>query len=178
MFRNILTYGVIAGLIVGVLQCGLVLATKGRHQPSDWAMVIGYTIMLIALAWVFLGVKRYRDVERGGVIGFWPALGMGLAISFVAGILYALSWELTLALAHWDFGSEYADYMIAQAKAHETGAALQRAVAEANEFRVNYQNPLYRLPMTFTEIAPVGVLVSLVTAGLLRNSRFLPVKRA
>jgi len=31
--------------------------------------------------------------------------------------------------------------------------------------------------MTFIEIFPVGVLVSLVSAGLLRNSRFLPVRR-
>ena len=38
-------------------------------------------------------------------------------------------------------------------------------------------NPLFRMPMTFTEIFPVGVLVSLITAGLLRKSTFLPAKR-
>jgi len=177
MLRNILLYGLIGGVVVGVLQCGLVLSTKGQHEPSDWAMVIGYTIMLIALSAVFVGVKRYRDVDRGGVIGFWQALGMGLAISFVAGILYALSWELTLALAHWDFGNEYANYMIAQAKAQGmTGDKLAKTVAEWEAFRANYANPLYRIPMTFTEIFPVGVLVSLITAGLMRNSRFLPAR--
>jgi hypothetical protein len=45
-------------------------------------------------------------------------------------------------------------------------------------FKVQYANPMYRLPMTFVEIFPVGVLVSLVSAGLLRNSRFLPFRRA
>lgn len=175
MFRNILTYGAVAGVVVGVLQCGLVLAMKG--SDSNWGMVLGYAAMLIALSAVFVGVKRYRDAERGGVIGFWQALGMGLAISFIAGILYALAWELTLALAHWDFANEYANYMIAHEKAKGvTGAALQKAIDEANAFRVNYANPLYRLPMTFTEIFPVGVLVSLVTAALLRNSRFLPAR--
>ena len=44
-------------------------------------------------------------------------------------------------------------------------------------FKTMYANPLLRLPMTFVEIFPVGVLVSLVTAGLLRNSRFLPMRR-
>jgi hypothetical protein len=42
--------------------------------------------------------------------------------------------------------------------------------------QVKYANPLFRLPMTFVEIFPVGLLVSAVSAGLLRNSRFLPMK--
>ena len=44
-------------------------------------------------------------------------------------------------------------------------------------FKQQYANPLFRLPMTFTEVFPVGVLVSLISAGLLRNSRFLPARR-
>ena len=176
MVRDILKYGVIAGVVVGVLQCGLVLLLSG-HQPSSWMMLYGYAAMLLALSAVFVGVKRYRDAERGGVIGFWQALGMGLAISLIAGILYAVAWEITTALAHMDFGKDYANYMIAQAKAKgATGAALQKAIAEANDFRAQYSNPLYRMPMTFMEIAPVAALVSLISAALLRNSRFLPAR--
>ena len=43
--------------------------------------------------------------------------------------------------------------------------------------RAGYRNPLIRLPMTMREIAPVGVVVSLVAAALLRNPRFLPARR-
>ena len=46
--------------------------------------------------------------------------------------------------------------------------------AQMDEFRRQYANPFFRLPMTFVEIFPVGVLISLISAGLLRNSRFLP----
>ena len=46
-----------------------------------------------------------------------------------------------------------------------------RAMAEA------YRNPLFRLPMTFVEIFPVGLLIALVSAGLLRNPRFLPARQ-
>jgi hypothetical protein len=41
-------------------------------------------------------------------------------------------------------------------------------------FAPQYADPLYRLPMTFTESFPVGVLVSLMSEALLRNPRFLP----
>jgi hypothetical protein len=43
-------------------------------------------------------------------------------------------------------------------------------------FKLQYANPMIRMPMTFAEIFPVGLLVSLVSAGLLRNPRFLPAR--
>ena len=44
-------------------------------------------------------------------------------------------------------------------------------------FKTQYAHPLFRMPMTFTEIFPVGVLVSLISAGLLRKPSFLPARR-
>jgi hypothetical protein len=176
MLRNILVYGVIGGIIVGIPTFSIPWQFA-NHVPDGMAMLIGYASMLIALTTVFLGIKRQRDAQ-GGVVRFLPALGMGLAISLVAGIFYVLAWELVLAVTHMDFAGGYAKAVIAQQKAKGvSGAALARTVAQMEDFKRSYANPLYRMPMTFTEILPVGVLVSLVSAGLLRNSRFLPARR-
>ncbi|HYF23867.1 MAG TPA: DUF4199 domain-containing protein [Caulobacteraceae bacterium] len=175
MLRQILTYGAVAGLIVGVPMFAMTL-TVG-HLPMPWGMVVGYLVMLIALSAVFLGVKRRRDRDLGGVIRFWPALGMGLAISLVASILYVLSWEAATAISGLDFAAEYGETMLAQKRAEGASAAeLAEMSAELQAWSVQYQNPLFRLPMTFSEIFPVGVLVSLITAALLRNSRFMPAR--
>jgi hypothetical protein len=140
-------------------------------------MLIGYSIMLIALSTVFVAIKRRRDVDLGGVIRFWPAFGLGLGISLVAGVLYVVAWESAVAVTHSDFASTYANALIEQQKAKGvTGEALAKFIAGMEQFKIQYANPLYRLPMTFAEIFPVGVLVSLVSAGLLRNSRFLPAR--
>lgn len=175
MLRKILIYGVIAGLVAGAALSATTVVMD--HQASQsYAMALGYASMLVALSAVFVGIKRYRDVEGGGVIGFWPALGMGVGISLVAGILYVLAWELTQAMTHMDFATSYGDAMIAQQKAKGASAeAVAKLTAEMAQFKAQYADPLYRLPMTFIEIFPVGVLVSLVSAGLLRNPRFLPV---
>jgi len=176
MFRKILAYGAIAGLIVGIPLSAMVVTMKGHEM--HYGMLIGYATMLVALSTVFVAIKRHRDIDLGGVIGFWPAFGLGLGISFVAGIIYVLAWETTVALTHLDFASGYAKIMIEQKKANGvTGAALAKFTAEMEQFKVQYANPFYRLPMTFIEIFPVGVLVSLVSAGLLRSSRFLPLRR-
>jgi hypothetical protein len=41
-----------------------------------------------------------------------------------------------------------------------------------------YANPLFRLPMTFLEIFPVGVLITLISAAILRKSEALPASPA
>jgi hypothetical protein len=147
------------------------------HMPMAWGMLIGYATMLIALSAVFIGIKRYRDVELGGVIRFWPALALGLGISVVASVMYVFAWEFTVAVTHMDFATGYANALIKQKQAAGvTGAQLEQFVAEMEKFKSDYANPLFRLPMTFIEIFPVGVLVSLISAALLRNARLLPAR--
>jgi len=177
MLKIILRYGVIGGLIVGISLSGIVL--QGSHVEGYWGYLIGYLTMLVGLSTIFIAIKKHRDTDLGGVIRFWPAFGLGLGISVVASILYMLAWESILDFTHLDFAGTYAQSMIDAAKAKGlTGDALAKAVAEAEQFKTLYANPLYRLPETFIEIFPVGVLVSLVSAALLRNSRFLAAKRA
>jgi len=177
MLRTILKYGVISGLVVGGFELVTFVVFSGM-PPLKYGMVIGYTTMLIALSAVFVGIKHHRDVDRGGVIGFWPALGVGLGVSFIAGIFYVAAWEAVQAMTHMDFASSYAQAIIASEKAKGASAqTLAKLTADMETFKVQYANPMYRLPMTFVEIFPVGVLVSLISAALLRNSRFLPARR-
>lgn len=177
MTRMILSYGSIAGLIVGLPLFAITVALQGHPAPS-WGAALGYTTMLVALSLVFVAVKRHRDQVRGGVIGFWPAFGLGLAISGVASLFYVLAWELALAVTGIDFGADYARAVVESKRAAGLdGAALEKLRAEMATFARQYRSPLYRLPMTLMEIAPVGVLVSVVTAGLMRNSRFMPARR-
>ena len=177
MLHKILSYGAIAGLIVGIPMLAMMLATAG-NPPLEYGMLVGYTTMLVALSTVFVAIKRQRDLNGGGVIRFWPAFGLGLGISAVAGLLYVLAWEAALAITQADFISSYTETLVAEQQAKGAGpAAIAKLRAEMEAFRVSYANPLFRMPMTFAEIFPVGVLVSLVSAGLLRNPRFLPARR-
>ena len=177
MLRSIVRYGVIGGLIVGIALSGMTLGI-GHDPGSPWSYLYGYLTMLLGLSTIFIAIKQHRDTNLGGVIKFWPALGLGLGISLIAGIFYVIAWEAVLYFGHLDFAGEYAKAMIEAAKTKGlTGDALAKAVAEAEQFKTMYANPLYRITETFIEIFPVGVLVSLVSAGLLRNSRFLAARR-
>lgn len=177
MLKTMIAYGTIAGLIAGVPLTVLTLSMSG-HQMMHWGMWFGYASMLLAFTTIFVAIKRRRDNEGGGVIRFWPAFALGLGIAFVAGLFYVAAWEIGQALSGGDFAAVYSRAMIDQQRAAGvSGEALARYTAEMADFRRSYANPLFRLPMTFIEIFPVGVVVSLVAAALLRNPRFLAARR-
>lgn len=179
MLRSILYYGVIAGLIVGI-PLFLIGVTLDGHVGGALGMVLGYTIMLIALTTVFVAMKRRRDIELGGVIRFWPAFGYGLAISAVAGLLYVGAWELAMQFMDGDFAATYAQATIDAARAKgATAGEIARLSADMADFQAMYADPLKRVLMTFfMEFFPVGLLVSLISAALLRNSRFMSARAA
>jgi hypothetical protein len=171
MTRIILTYGLISGLVIIGVSLGVIVAF------GDGSLWLGYLTMLVGLSAILVGVKQHRDQALGGVIKFWPAFGIGLGIAVVASLIYVAVWEVYLAATHYTFMDKYADAMLAAKRtAGVTGAAYAKAVAEAETMRVQYANPLYRLPETFVEIFPVGLLIALVSAALLRNPKILPAR--
>ena len=176
MKNVIVRFGIIAGLIVGIPMI-LYMTSIPERAPTAPNMLLTYIVMLVALSMVFVGIKQYRDRALGGVIKFMPAFIVGLGISAVAGVFYAIAWEVSMAFMKFDFSEFYANAMVEQARANGADAqGIAAAAAQAAEFTRMYANPLIRVPMTFLEIFPVGILVSLISAAVLRNSRVLPAR--
>jgi hypothetical protein len=174
MTRIILTYGLISGVVVIAGIMGSMLLKGGAPHSSVW---LGYLIMLVALSSILVGVRQYRDQALGGVIKFRTALLLGLGIAAVAGLAYVAVWEVYLAVTHYTFMDKYvAQILETKRAAGVTGAPYEKLVAELETMRRRYANPLYRLPMTFAEIFPVGLLIAVVSAALLRNPKFLPAR--
>lgn len=175
MIRIALIYGVLAGSIV-IASMILGFTVSDNHGLFSSA-VFGYLIMLVALTLIFVGVKRYRDRDLGGVIKFGPAFGLGVMIAVMAGVLYVIGWEINLSLTDYAFIDEYTAAIVeSKREAGITGAELENLIANMDQLVKNYGNPLFRLPMTFTEIFPVGLLVALVSAALLQNPKVLPAR--
>ena len=154
--RYALVYGLLAAAVIGaVIVSGIAFHLGGVFQ-TVW---FGYTVMVVAMIFMFVGVKRYRDVEKGGVIRFLPALGMGLAIGAVAVIAYVGIWEIYLAATRYAF------------------IDLYFSGPEMAEWKAWYSIPVNRYFTTAQELAPVAAIMAIASAGLLRNPRLLPARR-
>lgn len=176
MGRIILVYGVIAGVTVALLmRVAMMLFPEG----GTGGMVAGFSSMIIALTFVFIGTKRYRDIELGGVIRFGKALSVGFGIAAIASAFYVAAWELYLFFTNYTFMDEYTRIALEQAqKAGKSAAEIAAIGKEMDGFKTLYANPLSRMAVTFMEISPVALLMPIISAALLRNSRFMPAKAA
>lgn len=178
MLWIILIYGLIGAVVAGgPLLWGMLTFDVNSGQMPENGALIGYATILVALTGVFLGVKHYRDKVKGGVIKFVPALGVGLGISAVASLGWVIAWEISLAVTKFDFVAAYYGAMIEQAQADgATAEKIAQMRTEQEGFASMYANPAIRMGITFVEMFPIGVVISLISAALLRNSRFLPAR--
>jgi len=172
--RYVFVYGVLAGAIAIAAISSSFVFEGLNHLQTEW---FGYLVMLVALSLTFIGVKRYRDVDCGGVVGFGKAFLVGLGIAVVAGVVYVAGWEAYLATSDGNFIETYASAVLADMRAAGASAAEIAATESEMAWAIEvYEHPLSRMGMTFLEIFPVGLLVALVSAAVLRNPRVLPAR--
>ena len=170
MRKIVLTFGLIAGAILSAMM----LITLPFHDEIgfDNSAIVGYTTMVLAFLMVFAGVKSYRDNVAGGSVTFGRAFMVGLMITAVATVCYVATWELVYHKFAPDYLDKYAAYSIEKAsKSGATDAQIAAKTKEMAEFKEMYKNPLINIAFTFLEPLPVGLLFTLVAAGVLSRKR-------
>jgi amino acid transporter len=173
MKKIVLTYGLISGAIISALMiASLPLENRIGFNRS---LFVGYTIMVASFLLVFFGVKTYRDRERGGEITFGRALGVGLLIMLITCVFYVVTWEIVYFNFMPDFMDKYAAHILDEARAAGASAAvLQAKSAELQKMKVLYSGVVMNSLMTFLEPLPVGLVMALVSAAVLRRKKRSP----
>lgn len=168
MKKTVLTFGLLAGAILSAMM--LLTMPFMDRIGFDRAEVIGYTTMVAAFLLTFFGIRSYRDEVAGGTIGFGRAFAVGLLITMVASACYVATWQVVYYWLAPDFFQQYAAY--AAEKARAGGATAEEVARQAGEiarYAEMYRNPLVNVAFTFLEPLPVGIVTSLVSAGILRR---------
>jgi len=170
MKKTVLTFGLISGAIISVL---MLLTVPFIDQIGfDRGLIVGYTSMVLAFLLVFFGIRSYRENVGGGYISFGRALGVGLLIMLIACACYVITWEIVYFNFLPDFADKYANYMIEQARSSGASAdQIAKQVEEMKQFKTWYDNPFINVAFTFLEPLPVGLVMTLISALILRKRR-------
>jgi ABC-type multidrug transport system permease subunit len=172
MKKVVLTYGFIAGAVVSAFMAvSMISQADHLENMGAGAMIIGYLGMLISFTFIFVAVKNYRDKQNGGRVSFGKAFSIGLLISLIASIMYVITWFFVYNYHMPNFMEGYSAKMITEAKATLSGAALDAEIKEINWFKDVYATPAGFILFTLVEILPVGLLVSLIVALVLKRKR-------
>jgi len=178
MRKVIFTFGLLAGAIVSVL---MLLGTRLWENGAisfDNGELIGYGSMIIALSMIFLGIKSYRDNYRNGTIKFGKGLQVGLLITLIASLMYAATWEIyyqSRPEVRASFMDKYAEQYLDKMKEKGAAAAeIEQQTKKMDEMKRMYKNPVIRFGMTLMEIFPVGLIITLISAAVLKRKEVLP----
>jgi len=170
MKKIVFIYGLITAAVFMAFVFGAMPLWKNGTITFENGDIIGYTSMVIALSMIFFGIKSYRDKHLNGSISFGKALQVGLLITLVAGLSYAVTWEFYFNLFAPDFMDEYASFCIQKAKSSGIPEIeLQKLTSKMDAAKEMYKNPVLRFGMTLAEVLPVGIIISGLSAGLLRK---------
>ena len=171
MKRIVLTFGLISGALSSTLMMAVVTPFADRIG-FDKSEILGYTTLVLSFLLVYAGVRSYRDNAGGGKITFSRALAVGLLITLVSCTCYVATWEVLyfgFGFMH-QFMDEYATYMVDKTKASGASPeAIQAQIQEFQKFKQLYENPLFNAAMTLAEPLPVGLVISLISAAILRK---------
>jgi len=176
MKKIVLTFGLIGGTIVGSMMLLTMPLWNAGVLNFDNGQWVGYTTMVVALSTIFFGVKSYRDNHNNGVVTFGRAVKIGILITLIASVMYALAWEVSFSQMSGDFVAKMTEHRFEEMKANGASEAeLQKAREDWAQFAEIYKIPVVRFLMTiFVEIFPVGLVITLISAALLRKKEFLP----
>jgi hypothetical protein len=171
MKKTVLTFGVISGLIVSVLMM-VTMAFQDRIG-FDRGVVVGYTTMLAAFLLIYFGVRSYRDNVAGGSVRFGRAFAVGALIALISSLFYTATWEVIYFGGFApNFIAKYQEHQLATDRAKgATQAELDKKTAEMKKFAEMYRNPAINAAVTLVEPLPLGLVVALVSAGLVSRRR-------
>ncbi len=172
MKKHIIIYGPIAGIVVSILMLFTVNYISHCKGNVDYntSMLIGYASMLIAFSLVFVGIRNYRDKYNEGVISFGKAFKIGIMIVLVASTIYVVAWLIDYYFFIPDFAEKYSAHMLDKLKASGAGQIeIDKQTKEMASFARMYKNPFFNAIMTYIEILPVGLIVTLISSLILKR---------
>jgi amino acid transporter len=165
MRKNVLIFGLILGTILCINMLIMVnmMYTNPEFKSND---LLGYVAMVVIFSLIFFGVRNYRNKVLDGVISFGKAFKTGLLIAVVASTLYVVVWLFYYYLFVPDFIDKYTAHVLHQCT---TEAEMATKSKEMANFKELYDNPLFVVLITYSEVLPIGLVITLISAFILKR---------
>lgn len=171
MKKIVLTFGIIGGITITVLM----FATMPLwHENMDFKTgeILGYISMVVALSTVFFGIKSFRDNQLDGSISFGKSFQVGILITLTASIIYVAGWMIYSHFINPEFMDRYYTFSIQQLReSGKPATEIESQIKGMEDFKEMYQNPLIQIGITFLEIFPVGLLITLLSSLILMKKK-------
>lgn len=168
MRKIVVIFGLISGAVSSLIMIALV--TFGDRIGFDRGAVIGNTSIVLSFLMVYFGIRTYRDNICDGQITFLRAFAVGLSITLISCIFYVITWEVIYYNFIPGFWDAYGAHLVEKLTASGASpAAIQAKLEQVRKYKELYRSPLYNAALTFIHPFPIGLVITLFSALVLRR---------
>jgi hypothetical protein len=173
MKKTITVFGLIAGVILSVFL--FASAPLMKHMDADsmaTSMFINYTVQLLTFSLIFFAVRQYRDKYNNGAISFGRAFSIGIWISLIGSAFYVITWAIIYNFIVPDFMDTMCAAQVNSAiKSGASSTEIAEIRQQIADGKQMYSTWYGFAGITLLEIFPTGLIVSLVSALVLKRNR-------
>ncbi|MDQ3049913.1 MAG: DUF4199 domain-containing protein [Bacteroidota bacterium] len=171
MGKIVLKYGLIAGAILVGMLCTMMWLFKDSSDFESGES-FGYLFIIGAFSMIFLGIREYRDKFSGGKINFNTGFRIGLLITLISSACYVIGWMLYFHFIDDSFVEHYTAFYTEKLKA--SGGDPLKTEKEITDFHSQmtaYRKPHVMAIQTFLEVFPIGLIITVLCALLMRREK-------
>jgi hypothetical protein len=169
MKKTILTFGLISGILASILMIATLPLLKALEHGNR-GMIVGYTAIVLVALLVYFGIRSYRDNQANGTITFGRAFTIGLGITLISCTIYVITWQIIYFNFMPHMMDSYFAKLVQEAQSSPGSPAVIQAKVDAiRHSQQLYQNPFFNALYTFIEPFPIDLLITLISAAILRK---------
>ncbi len=167
MRQNVILFGAILAALHSILGYIMVIVMYNDPEFKSYD-VLGYIVLLLMYSVIFFGIRNYRNKELDGQISFGHAFKTGIFITLFAGTVYVILWVFIYYLFIPDFMEVFTQHVLYQTTTEEELLAKKE---EMEQFSKLYENPIWVVLLTYAEVIPTGLVVTLISSLILRKKK-------
>ena len=169
MKSTVLRYGIYATLTLLIIAWGAFFLLKNANRGLQ--ETAGYLSMLLAMIFIFLGIRYYRDRENGGHLTFGQGLKVGVLIVLIPAVAFGLFDILYTEVLDPTWKENYYAEYIENLRQTVSADKLQAAIQKAEKEKEMFSNPIFHFLIMGGTVFIIGFIVTIISSLALRRSK-------
>jgi hypothetical protein len=156
---------------VAVMTIILVIEFFIFKDNYNWDVqeVVGFTTIILSLAFVYFGIRHWRDNYNRGSLSFGQGLKLGLLITLFPSIAFGLLSWLEVSVLDPEFNDKYYGHYIQKLKASTPPDKLETALQKLEAEKEMFSSPLIQIAFMFSTVFLIGVVITVISSLILRR---------
>lgn len=167
MKSTILKYGGYSSITLLVFFCISWLFLEGLSFSIQ--EVLGYASIVLAVSFVYFGIKHYRDEINNNKLSFLDGLKLGLLIVVMPSIVFGLYNVIYVEVINPEFMDEYYTNYANNLKSTLSTEEFQIQIAKLESEKDMFQNPFMQFFVMGVTVFLIGIIGTVISTLVLKK---------